>query len=58
MNEIKGIMTEDEKRHYESIYPAVNLFWVPASWFASALNDAIDDRILTDPSGNKLIMQV
>lgn len=51
-------MTQTEKQCYESISPVVNLFWVPATWFSSALNDAVKDGFLTDPSGNKLIMEV
>lgn len=51
-------MTQTEKQCYESISPVVNLYWVPATWFASALNDAVKDGFLIDPSGNKLIMEV
>lgn len=52
-----GIMTQTEKQCYESISPVVNLFWVPSTWFASTLNEAVRDGILADPAGNKLIME-
>lgn len=51
-------MTQTEKQCYESISPVVNLFWVPSTWFASTLNEAVRDGILADPAGNKLIMEV
>lgn len=53
-----GVMTQQEKQCYESIVPIVNLFWVPATWFTSALHDAVREGILTDESGKKLIMEV
>lgn len=28
-------MTRKEKQSFESIVPVVNLFWVPATWFAT-----------------------
>lgn len=51
-------MTETEKQCYETISPVVNLFWVPATWFDSALSDAVKEGKLTNDSGNKLIMEV
>lgn len=53
-----GVMTQTEKECYESIVPIVNLFWVPATWFTAALHDAVNEGILTDDSGKKLIMEV
>lgn len=51
-------MTQKEKQCYESVFPVVNLFWIPATWFTSALNEAVKDGILTNESGAKLIMEV
>ena len=53
-----GVMTRTEKQCYESISPVVNLYWVPSTWFTSALNEAVKEGFLTDSSGNKLIMEV
>lgn len=54
----KGVMTRKEKQSFESIVPVVNLFWVPATWFATALQDAVSDGMLTNEYGTKLIMEV
>lgn len=51
-------MTQTEKKYYESIAPVVNLFWVPGTWFVSALNEAIKEGMLNDEAGSKLIMEV
>nr|CAH0103871.1 unnamed protein product [Daphnia galeata] len=53
----EGIMTQKEKQCYESVFPVVNLFWIPATWFTLALNEAVKDGILTNESGSKLIME-
>lgn len=53
-----GIMTRKEKQCYESVIPVVNLFWVPATWFVSALNEAVSAGTLKNESGAKLIMEV
>ncbi|XP_046450197.1 bestrophin-2-like [Daphnia pulex] len=50
-------MTQKEKEKYEVIIPVVNLFWVPATWFVSALNEAVSAGILKNESGAKLIME-
>jgi Bestrophin, RFP-TM, chloride channel len=54
----KGVMTQEEKKNYESVIPAVNLFWIPATWFVSALNEAVSAGTLKNESGTKLIMEV
>ncbi len=51
-------MTQKEKEKYESVIPVVNLFWVPATWFVLALNEAISAGTLKNESGAKLIMEV
>jgi hypothetical protein len=51
-------MTQKEKEKYESVIPVVNLFWVPATWFVSAINEAVSAGILKNESGAKLIMEV
>ncbi len=53
-----GIMTRKEKQCYESVIPVVNLFWVPATWFVSALNEAVSAGTLKNEYGAKLIMEV
>lgn len=53
-----GILTHTEQQCFESIAPVVNLFWVPASWFVTALQEAIKDGILDNEEGRKLIMEV
>ncbi|XP_045025171.1 bestrophin-1-like [Daphnia magna] len=54
---LDGVMTRKEKQSFESIVPVVNLFWVPATWFATALQDAFSDGMLTNEYGTKLIME-
>lgn len=54
---LDGVMTRKEKQSFESIVPVVNLFWVPATWFATALQDAVSDGMLTNEYGTKLIME-
>ncbi|EFX88204.1 hypothetical protein DAPPUDRAFT_41836 [Daphnia pulex] len=53
----EGIMTRKEKQCYESIIPVGNLFWIPATWFVAALNEAVSTGILKNESGAKLIME-
>lgn len=55
---VTGVMTCTEKQCYESIAPTVNLFWVPSTWFVASLEEAIQEGILKDESGSKLIMEV
>lgn len=57
-NTTTGVMTRTEKQCYESIFPVVNLFWVPATWFVSALKEARKEGVITDECGTKLIMEV
>lgn len=51
-------MTPKEKQIYESIAPVVNLYWVPGTWFISALDTAVKQGFMKNHPGNKLIMEV
>ena len=53
-----GFMTKEEKEIFESVKADINMFWLPALWFAHYMREAQKNGKITYNDGARLIMAV